>query len=60
MLLDISLRNSSKGIWGGTYHVNRPVDTDHKISPRTIFMVLVLLYIRCFARTIKKRMLTVA
>ena len=29
--------------YGGTYHINTPVEIDHRISPRTIFIVLVLL-----------------
>ena len=33
--------------YGDTYHINTPVEIDHRISPRTIFMVLALLARNC-------------
>ena len=51
-----------KEIIKAAYHVNAPVEIDHRISPRTIFIVLVLLT-RNYISTLHndhRRMFTVA
>ena len=36
-------RDKIRRKYGGTYHISTPVEIDHRISPRRIFIVLVLL-----------------